>query len=261
MRESYAPVILQKKTIRLQKQTGNLSLKSKLDTGLSPTKLLKRAIVRPAKLLLFSPIVLSLSVFQGLCFGCLYLLFTTFSLVFTEQYHWDTGKDGLSFLGLGAGLVISLIIFGSISDRVLKSKAGKGELKPEYRLLPMIPATIFISAGLFWYGWSAKAKTHWIVPILGTVFVGFGYLPVILCIQTYLVDAYEKYSASALAASTILRSLMGALIPLAGRSMYAKMGLGWGNSLLAFITLAMLPLPWVFYRYGEGLRKRYTVDL
>jgi hypothetical protein len=83
----------------------------------------------------------------------------------------------------------------------------------------------------------------------------------VLCIQTYLVDAYENYSASALAASTILRSLMGAVIPLAGRGMYAKMGLGWGNSLLAFITLAMLPLPWMFYRYGEGLRKRYRFDL
>jgi hypothetical protein len=31
--------------------------------------------------------------------------------------------------------------------------------------------------------------------------------------------------------------------------------------LLAFITLAMLPLPWMFYRYGEGLRKRHRVDL
>jgi len=259
--ETYAPVILQRKTLRLQKETGNLSLKSKLDTGLSVRSQLKHAIVRPAKLLLFSPIVLSLSVFQGLCFGCLYLLFTTFSMVYTEQYHWDTGKVGLSFLGLGIGCTISLIIFGSISDQILKYKAGKGELKPEYRLLPMIPATIFISAGLFWYGWSAQAKAHWIVPILGTVLVGFGYLPVIMCTQTYLVDAYEKYSASALAASTVLRSLMGATIPLAGRSMYAKMGLGWGNSMLAFITLAMLPLPWVFYRYGEGLRKRFKVDL
>jgi MFS family permease len=261
LRETYAPVILQRKTIKLQKQTGNLSLRSKLDTGRSPKEQLKHAIIRPAKLLLFSPIVLALSVFQGLCFGCLYLLFTTFSMVYTEQYHWDTGKDGLSFLGMGTGSTISLIVFGYLSDRILKYKAGKGELKPEYRLLPMIPATIFISAGLFWYGWSAQAKAHWIVPILGTVLVGFGYLPIIMCTQTYLVDAYETYSASALAASTILRSLMGATIPLAGRSMYAKLGLGWGNSLLAFITLVMLPLPWVFYRYGERLRKRYKVDL
>jgi len=125
----------------------------------------------------------------------------------------------------------------------------------------MIPATIFITAGLFWYGWSVQAKATWIIPILGTGLVGFGYIPVIIGIMSYLVDAYEVYAASAMAASTILRSVMGALIPLAGESMYAALGYGWGNSLLGFITLAMLPLPTLFYWYGEKLRKRYPVDL
>jgi MFS family permease len=148
-------------------------------------------------------------------------------------------------------MCVSLVVFGSLSDRILKQKAGKGEMKPEYRLLLMVLATIFITAGLFWYGWSVQAKDFWLVPILGTVLVGFGYIPIILGTQTYLVDAYERYAASAMAASTILRSVMGALIPLAGESMYAKLGYGWGNSLLSFITLVMLPFPWLFYRYGE----------
>ncbi|KAH8647442.1 multidrug resistance protein [Tricladium varicosporioides] len=262
MRETYGKIILQKKTDKLIKATGNKSLKSALNDGHTPLDHIKHAVVRPAKLLFLSPIVLCLSIFQGICFGCLYLLFTTFSSVFSQQYGWNTGTDGLSFMGMGIGSLLSLLVFGGLSDRILKQKAGSGgELKPEYRLFPMIPATIFISAGLFWYGWSVQAKNHWIVPILGTVFVGFGYMPVVMCIQTYLVDAYEQYSASALAASTILRSFMGALIPLAGRSMYAALGYGWGNSLLAFITLVMLPFPWLFYQYGEGLRKRFVVEL
>ncbi|CZR66968.1 related to multidrug resistant protein [Phialocephala subalpina] len=259
--ETYGKVILERKAAKLRKETGNNAIKSHLHEGLTSTEVFERALIRPLKLLCFSPIVLALSVFQGLCFGCMYLLFTTFSRVFTEVYHWNTGSDGLAFLGMGVGLLIALVVFGSISDRILKAKAGGGELKPEYRLLPMIPATIFISAGLFWYGWSVKAKDHWIVPIIGTVFVGFGYLPIILATQTYLVDAYEEFSASALAASTILRSLMGALVPLAGTKMYQTMGYGWGNSLLAFITLAMLPFPWLFYTNGERLRKKYTISL
>jgi hypothetical protein len=261
MRETYAKVILQKKTERLRKETGNQQLRSKLDPGLKPAEYFKHSIVRPVKLLIFSPIVLSLSVFIGLCFGCLYLLFCTYTLVFTEPYHWDIGTDGLSFLGLGIGASGSLIIFGLTSDRILKYKAGTGELKPEYRLLPMIPGSFFIPAGLFWYGWAAHARTHWIVPILGTVLVGFGYLPVIMCITTYLVDAFVPYAASALAASVIIRSIMGAVIPLAGRQMYAKLGFGWGNSLLAFITTALLPIPWLLYKYGERMRTRYRIDL
>jgi hypothetical protein len=113
-------------------------LKSKLDTGLSATAQLKRAFIHPAKLLSFSPIILPLSIFQRPCFGCLYLLFTTFSMVYTEQYHWDSGKDGLSFLGLGIGCTVALLVFGYLSNQILKLKAAKGELKPEYRLLPMI---------------------------------------------------------------------------------------------------------------------------
>jgi hypothetical protein len=38
-------------------------------------------------------------------------------------------------------------------------------------------------------------------------------------ISTYLIDAYSLYAASALAANTVLRSLTGALLPLAGPKM------------------------------------------
>ncbi len=80
-------------------------------------------------------------------------------------------------------------------------------------------------------------------------------------IQTYLVDAFGIYAASAIAASTVLRSLIGALLPLAGRKMYQTLGLGWGNSLLAFIALAMCPILWVFFKYGERIRtsKRFEI--
>ena len=82
-------------------------------------------------------------------------------------------------------------------------------------------------------------------------------------IQTYLVDAFTLHAASALAANTVLRSLVGALLPLAGQKMYDTLGLGWGNSLLAFIAVAMCPIPWIFYRYGERIRKspRFQVKL
>lgn len=82
-------------------------------------------------------------------------------------------------------------------------------------------------------------------------------------IQTYFVDAFTMHAASALAAGTVLRSLVGALLPLAGQKMYDTLGLGWGNSLLAFIALAMCPAPWIFYMYGERIRKnpRFQVNL
>ena len=74
-------------------------------------------------------------------------------------------------------------------------------------------------------------------------------------IQTYLVDAFTIHAASAIAASTVLRSLAGTFLPLAGPKLYAALGLGWGNSLLGFIAVALAPLSWIFFRYGERIRK------
>lgn len=73
-------------------------------------------------------------------------------------------------------------------------------------------------------------------------------------IQTYLVDAFTLYAASAVAANMVARSAVGAILPLAGRPLYENLGLGWGNSLLGFIALAMVPIPLIFMRYGEYLR-------
>lgn len=76
-----------------------------------------------------------------------------------------------------------------------------------------------------------------------------------------MVDAFTAYAASALAANTVLRSIFGAVLPLVGQRMYNSLGLAWGNSLLAFIALAMCPIPLIFYRYGEMVRLRWSLQL
>jgi hypothetical protein len=176
MRETYAIVLLQRKAKRLRQETGNTLLKSKLDSGLSARALFILSITRPTKLLLFSPICLALSVFMAVVYGYLYLLFTTFPIVYQGQYGFSSGTVGLTYIGLGLGNLIGLGVFGAASDKILKKMSAQGEMKPEYRLPPMIYGAPFIPIGLFWYGWSAQAKTHWIVPILGTLFFGVGLL-------------------------------------------------------------------------------------
>jgi hypothetical protein len=71
---------------------------------------------------------------------------------------------------------------------------------------------------------------------------------------TYLVDVFTVYAASAAAASTVLRSLLGALLPLAGNSMYNKLGVGWGTSVLGFISVAFIPVPFLLWTFGERIR-------
>lgn len=192
-------------------------------------------------------------------------MFSTFTYVFQEQYGFPTNSVGLTFLGIGIGSLLGLFAIGAVSDRMVKAKSKprpdtpSGTMQPEYRLPPLVVGAFFIPAGLFLYGWSAQYKTHWIVPIIGTAFIGIGNIAVFMCIVSYLVDAFTTYAASALAANTVVRSIMGAILPLAGQSMYAALGLGWGNSLLGFIAVACIPVPVILIQYGERWRKRFDV--
>ncbi|KAH6877322.1 major facilitator superfamily domain-containing protein [Thelonectria olida] len=258
MRETYAYTILQKKTKRLQKETGNMKLRSVADTGRSPGALFRHAIVRPTKMLFFSPIVFLLSLYMAIVYGYLYLIFTAMPILFQQEYGFSTGSVGLAYIGIGAGSVVGLFIAGGISDPLVRhlTKKNGGEPMPEYRLPIMVIASVFVPAGLFLYGWTAEKGDHWILPILGTSFLGFGMMCAMMGSSVYLVDAYAEFAASAMSASTVLRSLLGALLPLAGRKMYDQLGYGWGTSLLAFIAVAMIPMPFVFLKYGERIRKR-----
>lgn len=113
---------------------------------------------------------------MAVAYGYLYLLFTTMTEVFQGTYGFSQGTVGLTYLGIGIGSFMGLAIFGVASDYILKKKSAKGEMKPEYRLPPMIPGALCIPIGMFWYGWSAEKHAFWLVPILGTMLVGLGLL-------------------------------------------------------------------------------------
>jgi MFS family permease len=260
-RETYPPVLLERKAKRLRKETGNNNLRSVPRSGKTPGQLFFLSVVRPTKMLFLSPIVFGLSLYIAVVYGYLYLLFTTMTFVFHDQYGISDSNIGLVYLGIGLGQFIGLSLFGAYSDKLLRKLAKGGEMKPEYRLPLLWPGAIIVPLGLILYGWTAQYKVHWIVPILGTLMLGAGMTGCFLPIGVYLIDAYTVYAASAMAANTVLRSLGGAFLPLAGRDMYNTLGLGWGNSLLAFIALAMSPMIWVFLKYGERIRTHPKLQL
>ncbi|KAI0379633.1 major facilitator superfamily domain-containing protein [Hypomontagnella monticulosa] len=222
---------------------------------------LLQSVLRPMRMLIRSPIITGLSLYLALIYGYLYLLFTTFSTVFPKQYGFGPGILGLAFLGLGVGMTIALAILSWFSDWAQEKLTKKyGRSKPEYRLLPLIFGIPFLPIGLFGYGWTTQYQVHWIVPIIFTSFAGIGLIFSFVPTQIYMVDAFTKYAASALAAASVVRSIFGGCMPIAGLPMYSALGYGWGNSLLGFVALVASVAPFVFWRYGETLRTKYEVS-
>ncbi|KAF2808674.1 MFS general substrate transporter [Mytilinidion resinicola] len=263
MDESNHATILQRKTDRLRKELGRDDLHSQLEIRMTSRELLAKSIVRPMKFLTRSPIVFLISFYVAVCYGTLYLLFTTIPIVFEEKYGWSIQMTGLAYLGLGVGMFINIATIMRTNDRtVLRLRAANnGIFEPEMRLSSVTYYAIFMPIGLFIYGWCAEYRTHWILPCLAFIPFGFGLLGIFLPCQTYMVDAFLTTSASAVAALVCFRSAFGAFLPLAGPPLYDKLGLGWGNSVLGFLTLVMTPIPWVFFRYGGRVRRRWPVEL
>ncbi|PYH88934.1 MFS general substrate transporter [Aspergillus ellipticus CBS 707.79] len=262
-RETYSPVLLACKAARLRKETGNPEYRSKLDRGQTQKQIFRLAGVRPFKLLFLSPIVMLMALFGATSYGYLYLLFTTITSIFEEVYGWPQEMCGLAYLGFGIGCIIGLQVTGYVANRIAATHTARGCFVPESRLIPCLYGSWLLPIGLFWYGWSADKHLHWIMPIIGTGIFGCGLMNVFLCINTYLVDSYLRYAASVTAANAVIRSLVGAFLPLAGPSMYSTLGLGWGNSLLAFIALVFCFFPVFYSRYGGRIRThpRFQLNL
>lgn len=174
LKETYAMTLLERKARRLRKETGNQKLRSKLSSGLSQKGVIKLAIVRPTKMLIFSPVTLVMAVYIAIMYGQLYCLFSAMSYVFETAYGHSAGQIGLTFLGPGIGSMIGVFIAGIASDRVAiqMSKRKGGQMIPRYRLPMCFLGGIFAPIGLFWFGWAADQREHWVIPLIGTALFG-----------------------------------------------------------------------------------------
>jgi predicted MFS family arabinose efflux permease len=96
--------------------------------------------------------------------------------VFRNTYGFSASNVGLVYLGIGVGMFSGIGILGKLSDPLIQKLAARnnGVMEPEFRIPPMIPGALVIPAGLLLYGWTVYYHVHWIVPIIGTAFVGFG---------------------------------------------------------------------------------------
>ncbi|KAI0205107.1 major facilitator superfamily domain-containing protein [Astrocystis sublimbata] len=246
-KETSHKALVRRRLLRTIRESGLTDLKSCYgdSEGKSTSRILLAGLKRPLKMLVFSPIVSLLTLHIAFVFGVVYLLYTTIPAVFEDIYGFSVDLTGLVYLFLGIGNILGWVVCTFFSDRsiVKLATANDGHFEPEMRLKLSVYFGIFLPVTLFWYGWSAQAHG------------------LFLFIITYLVDSYPMYSASAIAANVIFRSIVGALLPLAGPPLYDSLGLGWGNSLLGFICIAMIPLPIVFCKFGARLRKAERLNL
>ncbi|KAF2018113.1 MFS general substrate transporter [Aaosphaeria arxii CBS 175.79] len=217
-------------------------------------------LLRPLYLLLYEPMCTILSIYTAILLGILYLFFGGIPMIVQELYGFNAWQAGLTFLGIICGMItatvgIMISTYSSCKSpvsRLVSTKNGQ----PERHLPLAIFGSILNPLGLFWFAWSTRSDIHWMLPITGSAVFGCGTILTFSGIFTYLVEAYHMYAASVLASNGLLRCTFAAIFPLFGAKMYNSLGFTWANTVLAFMTVLLMPFPYIFFIFGQRLRMK-----
>lgn len=257
--ETHHNTLLKKRAAHLRKVTGDDSYKALCELKVrSKAEIAKTSLLRPF-LLLSELIVFLITIYMSVCYGLLYMFFFAYPVVYMEDKGWSASKTGIMFIPIGVGVLVACAVTPFINNDYNKRAQpyrDRGELPPpELRLIPMMFGCWFLPVGLFAFAWSSYLYISWAGPSFSGMAVGFGFLCLYNPANNYVVDSYQHYAASALAAKTFVRSVFGACVPLFTIQMYHRLGNQWATSLMAFISLACCAIPYLFFFYGARIRK------
>jgi MFS transporter, DHA1 family, multidrug resistance protein len=232
-----------------------------------------KTVLRPVHMLVTEPIVGFVCLYASFQFALLYTFVVASPFVFMAVYKFSLSQQGLSFLGFLTGVIISPIPTFALDRYVYHAKfvifeeatkrlnTGPTEFPPENRLYGAMIGSGILPTGLFWFAWTARRDIHWICPIISQAVTILGSLLIYVSANLYMMDTYGPlYGASATGASSLSRYTLSAAFPLFALQMYSRLGVGWATSLLGFLTVAMAPIPWVFYHWGPKLRARSSYE-
>ncbi|KAK2784519.1 hypothetical protein FQN52_008940 [Onygenales sp. PD_12] len=255
--ESYPQTLLVYKARRLRHTSGNWALHARHEEwDVSFREMANKYLIVPFQLL-GTPICFLVAIYASFVYGILYLSLSSFPIAFQEVRGWNQVVGHLPFLGLLTGMLIGCALNLYNQKFYLKKfYANNRRAVPEARLPPMMVGSIFFSAGLFIFGWTSHPTTPWIAQLIGTSSMGFGFLTVFQAAINYLIDTFPTVSASAIGANTFLRSCFAGAFPLFANAMYHGLGVPWASSVLGFVSLLLIPIPYLFYIYGKRIRAR-----
>lgn len=256
--ETYAPVILKRRAARLRKETGNENLVTEQEkTKLTFRAIARTSLIRPITMILTEPVLDLMCMYIVLIYSMLYAFFFAYPVIFGRLYGYNDGQIGLMFIPILIGAGISLLVTPALENQFKRICATRAPT-PEDRLTAALVGAPFIPIAFFLLGATSFKHIIWVGPSSSGIAFGFGMVLCYYAVNNYIIDSYQKYAASALAAKVFLRSGGGAGFPLFITQMYDRLGLQWASWLLAFIGVAMVFIPYVFYFFGAKLRAKFT---
>ncbi|KAL1968914.1 hypothetical protein VTN77DRAFT_1275 [Rasamsonia byssochlamydoides] len=260
--ETYGPILLKWKAEHLRRLTGDKRYRGAIEVRKIPLIWrLIRSLYRPFLMTAREVIIMLFALYLTVIYIVLFTFLTGYTYIYTDTYQLSQGKTGLCFLGIAVGIVLSaglIPVNTRLRQRdIARAQAqGHDRVAPESRLYWAMFGAPAIPISLFWMGWTARPSISLWSPLLASVLFGFGIICVFMSSYQYLIDSYEIYAASALASVTLIRYVAsGAMIEFS-IPFYKNMGVAYTLTILGSLSAILVPIPFVFYKYGPLIRKK-----
>lgn len=261
LEETYTPTLLR------QKRTAQASTTSSTSPRWRAWQSVKDAaqqggrfttwFFRPFQLYATRPIVYLITGLLALDMGVYCVMLSSLSKLWTEKYHTSEFTSSLHYIAVAIGATINGQGGSMIMDRIyaILKRRNRGVGQPEFRVPYLIPGILLMPAGLLWYGWSAERNLSWVMVDVGVAVFTLGSFTTAQAVNSYQLEEFKEFSASALAATFLLQNVLGFLMPIWAPKMYEALGYGWGNSLVALVVVVLgLPMAAVMWFWGAKIR-------
>lgn len=236
-------------------------------------------MIRPFKMFLTEPIVLTLSLLSGFSDALIFMFIQSFSLVYV-QWGWGTVAQGLSFLPILVGYFIAAVAWLPVIKRNIQERKNKPDderAQYESRLRWLLYTAPCLPIGLFIFAWTSTGPPlPWIASSIGAALVGIANYSIYAQTIDYMICAYGPYSASATGGNGWSRDFLAGVLTVpatpffqsesrveqAKKPQLTYVDIGSHNqianasTILACISFVLVIAVYVIYWKGPVLRRR-----
>ncbi|KAL9545444.1 hypothetical protein MBANPS3_007151 [Mucor bainieri] len=208
------------------------------------------SIWRPFKLMVKPAVIISTTPYS-IAYGFMYFVIASLPHQLQSQYHFSSYQIGLAYLANGIGNALGAFVSGKLADRALAKSVDN---RLESRLSPMWFGILLLPVGQLIYGWCVEMKIHIAATLTGLFLLGLGVGVVQTPANTYIVDSYQKHSASVMSAANLMRCVSAGCTPLVAPTLIGHIGNGWSLTILAVISILSGICVFLVQRYGQHWR-------
>ncbi|KAI1483854.1 hypothetical protein K445DRAFT_24213 [Daldinia sp. EC12] len=221
--------------------------------------------LRPFRMFLTEPIVLTLSLLSGFSDALIFMQIQSFALVY-KRWDFNSWQIGLAFVPIGLGYVFGWLLFLPAFKRNQRRREKHPEdehAQYESRLFLLLWLVPCLPIGLIIFAWtSGGPPLHWIGSMFGTCIIGIANYAIYMATIDYMICAYGPYSASATGGNGWARDFLAGVLTLPATPFYTNIGaekglnLQYASTILFCIAFVLVIAVYVIYWKGPVLRKR-----